>query len=57
MSLTQSLVPTAQDTLAIRSIAVDQLACRVVTSTLSSVPQLTAVKHGMPCKKLLLLGC
>jgi len=50
LSSTQSLVPTARDTLAIRSIAVDKLARRVATSSLSWS---TAVKHGVPCKNLL----
>ena len=48
--LTQNLVQTARDTLAIRSIAVDMLARRVATSSLSCS---TAVKQGVPCKNLL----
>ena len=50
MSLTQSLVPTARDTLAIRSKAADKLARRVATWSLSCS---TAVKQGVPCKNLL----
>ena len=50
LSSTQSLVPTARDTLAIRSIAVDKLARRVATGSLSCS---TAVTQGVPFKTLL----